>query len=141
LQTHIAQTVAIACHANAALRRLVGPGTLEGNSTFQFCEWVKLASPGRRGLLRAFAHPEPLDPTVWIEHHCRERTVRVLLDAVDGWRLGAVLGETAWVFGGMGSWNDAIYEGEAGREYGRVTGAWEAALCDALIAATHASAP
>ncbi|MGH8023208.1 MAG: hypothetical protein ACRED1_06485 [Limisphaerales bacterium] len=29
--------------------------------------------------------------------------------------------QTAWVFGGMGSWNDLVFQGEDGREYDRVS--------------------
>ena len=46
----------------------------------------------------------------------------------------------AWVFGGMGSWNDMRFEGEIGREYERVSSRLYAALTRAICAAANQSA-
>ena len=48
--------------------------------------------------------------------------------------------QSAMVFGGMGSWNDMGFDGDAGVEYEASSAALYAALNDAIVAATNASA-
>jgi|GEM_PF-4434931 len=42
--------------------------------------------------------------------------------------------------GGMGWWNDVLYEGEAGRRYEEVTHGYWSASSAAIVAAANASA-
>lgn len=53
----------------------------------------------------------------------------------------ALLGacQSAWVFGGMGSWNDMGFDGQDGVEYDRVSESLYAALVNAIPAAANAS--
>jgi hypothetical protein len=54
---------------------------------------------------------------------------------------GAVLdaAQKAWVFGGMGSWNDMSFEGDTAAEYARVSRQLYAALAHAICAAANQS--
>jgi len=47
--------------------------------------------------------------------------------------------QSAWVFGGMGWWNDQSFEGEARGEFDRVTQEHWTAVCAAIVAAANAS--
>lgn len=47
--------------------------------------------------------------------------------------------QTGWVFGGMGSWNDQVFDGDAAVEYARVSGEYWATLTAAIVAAANAS--
>lgn len=47
--------------------------------------------------------------------------------------------QSAWVFGGMGSWNDMGFEGEIDAEYRRVSDNLFTAVHEAIIAAANAS--
>ncbi|MEP6940517.1 MAG: hypothetical protein ABI846_12205 [Rudaea sp.] len=55
---------------------------------------------------------------------------------------GAVLAaaQKAWVFGGMGSWNDMSFDGDAAMDYARVSAQLYAALTRSICAATNQSA-
>jgi len=48
--------------------------------------------------------------------------------------------QVGWVFGGMGWWNDAFYEGEAGRRFEDATHGYWRALSAAIVAAANSSA-
>jgi hypothetical protein len=48
--------------------------------------------------------------------------------------------QAAWVFGGMGSWNDQIFEGQDGKEYDRLSAALFGLLNESICAAANASA-
>jgi hypothetical protein len=48
--------------------------------------------------------------------------------------------QSAWVFGGMGSWNDMGFDGDDGREYDRVSEQLFVAVTDAISAAATSSA-
>lgn len=43
----------------------------------------------------------------------------------------------AWVFGGMGSWNDIVFSGEAGADYDRLSAQLYDAVVAAVVAATN----
>ncbi|HEY7954949.1 MAG TPA: hypothetical protein VII38_06630 [Polyangia bacterium] len=45
--------------------------------------------------------------------------------------------QSAWVFGGMGSWNDLSFEGELGRQYDQVSERLFALLNQTIVAATN----
>jgi hypothetical protein len=45
---------------------------------------------------------------------------------------------SAWVFGGMGSWNDAVFDGALKEQYDRVTAPLYAAVVRGIVAATNA---
>ena len=47
--------------------------------------------------------------------------------------------QSAWVFGGMGSWNDMGFEGVDQKDYDRVSQQLFAALNETIQAATNAS--
>jgi hypothetical protein len=47
--------------------------------------------------------------------------------------------QTAWVFGGMGSWNDMGFDGEEGREYDRVSENLFRLLCEIIPASANES--
>ncbi len=46
----------------------------------------------------------------------------------------------SWVFGGMGSWNDMAFQGDAQEEYDELTRALHEAICHALAAGANSSA-
>lgn len=46
----------------------------------------------------------------------------------------------AWVFGGMGSWNDMSFEGDDSTEYAQLTQELYAAVNEAVVVATNATA-
>lgn len=48
--------------------------------------------------------------------------------------------QKAWVFGGMGSWNDMRFDGDAAQEYARVSAALYATLARSICAAANQSA-
>ena len=43
----------------------------------------------------------------------------------------------AWVFGGMGSWNDIVFQGEAGTEYERLSASLYDTVVTSVVAATN----
>ena len=47
--------------------------------------------------------------------------------------------QSAWVFGGMGSWNDLAFDGEAQAEYERTSQTLVLTLTDVIQAAANAS--
>jgi hypothetical protein len=47
----------------------------------------------------------------------------------------------AWVFGGMGAWNDQVFDGETKANFERATGALYGAICDAAATAANATFP
>ncbi len=47
--------------------------------------------------------------------------------------------QKAWVFGGMGSWNDMGFDGEDQKDYVRLSEALFQALNAAIVAAANAS--
>lgn len=49
--------------------------------------------------------------------------------------------QLAWVFGGMGSWNDMSFEGDAGRQYELVSEALFVAVNSAIVVAANSSFP
>ena len=49
--------------------------------------------------------------------------------------------QTGWVLGGMGSWNDQVFDDDAAVEYARVSGEYWSALTAAIVAATNTSSP
>jgi hypothetical protein len=57
------------------------------------------------------------------------RTSEALIDAA----------QSAWVFGGMGSWNDMSFDGERGREYEQVSEGLFVAVNDAISVAANES--
>jgi hypothetical protein len=59
-----------------------------------------------------------------------------------GARAAAILDacQAAWVFGGMGSWNDLVFDGEDDREYRRVSEQLFASLTVAICAAVNSAA-
>jgi hypothetical protein len=48
--------------------------------------------------------------------------------------------QAAWVFGGMGSWNDLGFDGEDQQEYGRLSDRLFSLLIDAVCSAVNSSA-
>jgi hypothetical protein len=65
--------------------------------------------------------------------HCPEGSIepsiRALLDAA----------QSAWVFGGMGSWNDLGFDGDAAGEYDAVSTELYSAILDAICAAANST--
>lgn len=61
---------------------------------------------------------------------------------VEGYRLEArqllAAGESAWVFGGMGSWNDFLFDRALLDEYRRATNLLYSAVVNGIVAATNA---
>ncbi|MCW3848291.1 hypothetical protein OF829_13680 [Sphingomonas sp. LB-2] len=57
------------------------------------------------------------------------------------WRQLFACAGKAWVFGGMGSWNDVWFEGEDQARYQALSDALFSAVIDTLAIATNASAP
>lgn len=49
--------------------------------------------------------------------------------------------QSAWVFGGMGSWNDLYFEGDEGRLYERLSDQLFSLLGDAIVTGVNASCP
>lgn len=47
--------------------------------------------------------------------------------------------QSAWVFGGMGSWNDLIFKGEEGKEYNRISDHLYNSINQAIESATNTS--
>lgn len=60
----------------------------------------------------------------------------------DGYSLEArqllAAGDAAWVFGGMGSWNDLVFDGALKDQYRRITHELLDAVMNAIVAATNA---
>jgi hypothetical protein len=53
-------------------------------------------------------------------------------------RMLSATASAAWVFGGMGSWNDLSFQGPLREQYERVSEDLYLAALDALVAATNA---
>jgi hypothetical protein len=64
----IAQIVALTCHANAFLRGLPVPAFFPGNSTCQFCDWVKFVSVSKTLLGKARETRVAENPNDWFQH-------------------------------------------------------------------------
>jgi hypothetical protein len=64
----IAQIVALTCHANAFLRGLPSPTFFPGNSTCQFCDWVKFVTVSKTTFGKAQETPVAGNPNNWFQH-------------------------------------------------------------------------
>lgn len=70
---------------------------------------------------------------------CRDPLVPQMLPAASQQLLTAA--QTAWVFGGMGSWNDLYFDGPEGGDYGALTDRLYDLLNQAVVEAVNASFP
>jgi hypothetical protein len=67
MQTFIAQAVALACHANARLRGVDGPPFFPGNSTCQFCEYIRFVERKSGLFTRNREAPFAEEPRLWMD--------------------------------------------------------------------------
>src|SRR5258706_16035148 len=94
--------VALVCYANAAIRNGSIPWFFPDNSTCQFCDWVIFV--GARLKLLAIIKIGLCPARCRLMGKCMPRAAM-----------------SAWVFGGMGLWNDLGFDGADGQEYERVS--------------------
>jgi hypothetical protein len=100
----IAQFVARACHANAFLCGKPVPTFFPGNSTCQFCDWVRFLTLSKSILGKARETPVATTPNDWFEYLKREN--------VRGVRLSCTPQNKPWIsdrmssgfVGGGGDW-------------------------------------
>ena len=93
MQGGIAQTIGLVLAVNAKKRGLAVPAFWPAGSIFKFCKTVDFEGRKGRGFLGGACPRRP-----------RARAC-----------------EAAWVFGGMGSWNDLGFQGEDQQTYERLS--------------------
>lgn len=119
-------------------RSSMGAATAELNQAL-----LEIAPFARRidceGFANAFDHArELLSPGSEADVYHRDLAPAGLLSD-DAERLLAAA-QKAWVFGGMGSWNDMMFDAEQQEEYERLSGALFSSLTVAIVTAANASA-
>jgi hypothetical protein len=87
-----------------------------------------------RGGLEALSAADPFK-----RMPCRDPLVPQMLPAASQQLLTAA--QAAWVFGGMGSWNDLYFEGPEGTDYATLTDRLYGLLNQAVVEAVNASFP
>src|SRR5215469_8015600 len=75
----VAQFVAMTCHANAFLRGYELPQFFPGNSTCQFCDWVRFTEPSHSFLGKLRESLVLPNPNQWFEHLKRKGVMGVRL--------------------------------------------------------------
>jgi hypothetical protein len=100
----IAQIVALTCHANAFLRGLPVPAIFPGNSTCQFCDWVKFVNVSKTLLGKARKTRVAENPNDWFQHLKAAGTLGVRLSCTLRNNPGISDRMSSAFVGGGGSW-------------------------------------
>jgi hypothetical protein len=100
----IAQIVALTCHANAFLRGLPIPAFFPGNSTCQFCDWVKFVTVSKTIFGKARETPVADHPNDWFQHLKTAEILGVRLSCAPQNNPGISDRMSSAFVGGGGSW-------------------------------------
>lgn len=100
----LAQLVALACHANAFLRGQSAPPFFPGNSTCQFCDWVKFIAVSRTLFGKAKEITMATTPNEWFEHLKSKGVVGIRLSRTAQNKPGISDRMSSAFVGGGGNW-------------------------------------
>ena len=112
-------------HAREALRAALEDARAFADSESALSPWCETFHEAERQLARDDPRV-PYHPDILPQKLYRTPARQLLAASVQG-----------WVFGGMGSWNDVVFEGTARGRYDTVTRRLYAAVTDALAAAVN----
>ena len=100
----LTQFVALTCHANAFLRGRPVPPFFPGNSTCQFCDWVKFVKASKSLFGKPTETPAAAHPDAWFEYLKAEHVVAVRLSSTPQNRPGISDRMASAFVGGGGTW-------------------------------------
>ena len=100
----LAQFVALTCHANAFLRGQAVAPLFPGNSTCQFCDWVKFIVVSKTLFGKSKEVPVAATPNVWFEHLKSKGILGVRLSRTPQNKPGISDRMSSAFVGGGGTW-------------------------------------
>ncbi len=100
----VAQFVALTCHANAFLRGHPAAPFFPGNSTCQFCDWVKFIAVSRTLFGKSKEFPVAATPNAWFEHLKSQGVVGIRLTRTPQNKPGISDRMSSGFVGGGGTW-------------------------------------
>jgi len=101
----LAQFVALTCHANAFLRGQPVAPFFPGNSTCQFCDWVKFIAVSKTLLGKTKEIPVAATPNAWFEHLKSKGVVGIRLSRTPQDKPGISDRMSSAFVGGGGTWS------------------------------------